>query len=78
MKNDTKRNETRRTLDVGDVVVGSVLGNSSQRANECRIAMFLAGKGLQLCTGCSMYDQSRIPRPTTSTSTYTSIRLFYS
>jgi acetyl-CoA acetyltransferase len=29
--------------DVGDVVVGSVLGNSSQRANECRIAMFLAG-----------------------------------
>lgn len=31
------------TSDVGDVVVGSVLGNSSQRANECRIAMFLAG-----------------------------------
>lgn len=29
--------------DVGDVVVGSVLGPSSQRANECRIAMFLAG-----------------------------------
>jgi acetyl-CoA acetyltransferase len=29
--------------DVGDVVVGSVLGNSSQRANECRIGMFLAG-----------------------------------
>ena len=27
----------------GDVVVGSVLGPSSQRANECRIAMFLAG-----------------------------------
>lgn len=30
-------------VDVGDVVVGSVLGNSSQRANECRIGMFLAG-----------------------------------
>lgn len=29
--------------DVGDVVIGSVLGPSSQRANECRIAMFLAG-----------------------------------
>ena len=29
--------------DVGDIVVGSVLGPSSQRANECRIAMFLAG-----------------------------------
>jgi len=29
--------------DVGDVVVGSVLGDSSQRANECRIGMFLAG-----------------------------------
>jgi len=29
--------------DIGDVVVGSVLGNSSQRANECRIGMFLAG-----------------------------------
>ena len=29
--------------DVGDVVVGSVLGPSSQRANESRIAMFLAG-----------------------------------
>jgi acetyl-CoA acetyltransferase len=28
---------------VGDVVIGSVLGPSSQRANECRIAMFLAG-----------------------------------
>ena len=26
--------------DVGDIVVGSVLGASSQRANECRIAMF--------------------------------------
>ena len=29
--------------EVGDIVVGSVLGASSQRANECRIAMFLAG-----------------------------------
>jgi hypothetical protein len=29
--------------DVGDVVVGSVLGHSSQRANESRIACFLAG-----------------------------------
>eukprot|EP01025_Chloroclados_australasicus_P044196 TRINITY_DN47692_c0_g1_i1.p1 TRINITY_DN47692_c0_g1~~TRINITY_DN47692_c0_g1_i1.p1 ORF type:complete len:192 (-),score=25.61 TRINITY_DN47692_c0_g1_i1:12-587(-) len=29
--------------EVGDVVIGSVLGPSSQRANECRIAMFLAG-----------------------------------
>lgn len=28
---------------VGDVVIGSVLGPSSQRANQCRIAMFLAG-----------------------------------
>ena len=28
---------------IGDVVIGSVLGPSSQRANECRIAMFLAG-----------------------------------
>ena len=28
---------------VGDIVVGSVLGPSSQRANEARIAMFLAG-----------------------------------
>jgi len=28
---------------VGDVVIGSVLGPSSQRANECRMAMFYAG-----------------------------------
>lgn len=28
---------------VGDIVVGSVLGSSSQRANECRIAAFFAG-----------------------------------
>jgi len=28
---------------IGDVVVGSVLGNNSQRANECRMAAFLAG-----------------------------------
>jgi acetyl-CoA acyltransferase 1 len=41
----------RATLDrtrvepaaLGDVVVGSVLGPSSQRANEARIAMFIAG-----------------------------------
>lgn len=29
--------------DVGDIVVGSVLGASSQRANECRMAAFFAG-----------------------------------
>lgn len=28
---------------IGDIVIGSVLGPSSQRANECRIASFLAG-----------------------------------
>jgi acetyl-CoA acetyltransferase len=28
---------------IGDVVIGSVLGPSSQRANEARIAMFFAG-----------------------------------
>jgi acetyl-CoA acyltransferase 1 len=28
---------------LGDIVVGTVLGNGSQRANECRIASFLAG-----------------------------------
>ena len=28
---------------VGDIVMGSVLGASSQRANECRMAMFYAG-----------------------------------
>ena len=32
-----------RVQAVGDIVVGSVLGPSSQRANESRIAMFLAG-----------------------------------
>lgn len=31
------------TQAVGDVCFGSVMGPSSQRANECRIAMFLAG-----------------------------------
>lgn len=30
-------------LDIGDIVVGSVLGPSSQRANEARIASFFAG-----------------------------------
>ncbi|KAG1672421.1 hypothetical protein FOA52_013206 [Chlamydomonas sp. UWO 241] len=29
--------------DIGDIVIGSVLGASSQRANECRIASFFAG-----------------------------------
>jgi acetyl-CoA acyltransferase 1 len=29
--------------DVGDIVMGSVMGSGSQRANECRIAMFFAG-----------------------------------
>mmetsp|Transcript_3403 Transcript_3403/g.8436 ORF Transcript_3403/g.8436 Transcript_3403/m.8436 type:complete len:378 (+) Transcript_3403:342-1475(+) len=29
--------------EVGDIVIGSVLGSGSQRANECRIAMFYAG-----------------------------------
>lgn len=28
---------------IGDIVIGSVLGPSSQRANECRIASFFAG-----------------------------------
>jgi len=28
---------------IGDIVVGTVLGGGSQRANECRIASFLAG-----------------------------------
>jgi len=28
---------------IGDIVVGTVLGQGSQRANECRIAQFLAG-----------------------------------
>ena len=29
--------------DIGDVVIGSVLGDSSQRAIQVRIASFLAG-----------------------------------
>jgi acetyl-CoA acyltransferase 1 len=29
--------------DIGDIVIGSVLGPSSQRANEARIASFFAG-----------------------------------
>ena len=28
---------------LGDIVVGTVLGQGSQRANECRIGAFLAG-----------------------------------
>lgn len=30
-------------IDIGDIVIGSVLGPSSQRANEARIASFFAG-----------------------------------
>jgi acetyl-CoA acyltransferase 1 len=29
--------------DIGDIVVGTVLGPGSQRANECRMAAFYAG-----------------------------------
>ena len=29
--------------EVGDIVVGSVLGAGSQRASECRMAAFYAG-----------------------------------
>ena len=29
--------------DIGDIVMGSVMGSGSQRANECRIAMFYSG-----------------------------------
>jgi hypothetical protein len=29
--------------DIGDIVIGSVLGNSSQRAIQCRMASLLAG-----------------------------------
>lgn len=36
-------NCVRQMQAIGDIVVGSVLGPSSQRANEARIAMFLAG-----------------------------------
>lgn len=36
-------NQPALSQAIGDVVIGSVLGASSQRANECRIAMFLAG-----------------------------------
>jgi hypothetical protein len=35
-----------RPQAIGDIVIGSVLGPSSQRANECRIASFFAGKQL--------------------------------
>ena len=38
-----RETENINANDIGDVVVGSVLGDSSQRANECRIGMFLAG-----------------------------------
>lgn len=39
----TSHHTLRHPQAVGDVVFGSVMGPSSQRANECRIAMFLAG-----------------------------------
>jgi len=29
--------------DIGDIVIGSVLGDSSQRAIQCRVASLLAG-----------------------------------
>lgn len=29
--------------DIGDVVIGSVLGDSSQRAIQCRVASLLSG-----------------------------------
>ena len=29
--------------DIGDIVIGSVLGDSSQRAIQCRIASLLSG-----------------------------------
>ncbi len=32
-----------RPAEIGDIVFGSVMGSGSQRANECRIAMFFAG-----------------------------------
>ncbi len=31
------------TQDIGDIVIGSVLGDSSQRAIQCRIAALLSG-----------------------------------
>ncbi|GAB4821728.1 hypothetical protein N2152v2_008774 [Parachlorella kessleri] len=40
---DTIRRTGVEPEAVGDVCFGSVMGPSSQRANECRIAMFLAG-----------------------------------
>jgi len=36
--------------DIGDTVVGTVLGPGSQRANECRMAAFYAGEGPKLAT----------------------------
>jgi acetyl-CoA acetyltransferase len=32
-----------KPAEIGDIIVGTVLGQGSQRANECRIAGFLAG-----------------------------------
>ena len=41
----TAATETTRVRpeEVGDVIMGSVLGSGSQRATECRVGMFLAG-----------------------------------
>jgi len=36
--------------DIGDTVVGTVLGPGSQRANVCRMAAFYAGEGSKLAT----------------------------
>ena len=36
--------------DIGDTVVGTVLGPGSQRANVCRMAVFYAGEGPKLAT----------------------------
>jgi acetyl-CoA acyltransferase 1 len=40
---DTIRRSGIEPEAVGDIVMGSVMGPSSQRANECRMAMFFAG-----------------------------------
>jgi hypothetical protein len=50
---------------VGDIVVGSVLGPSSQRANECRIAMFLAGfpEVVPVCTVNRCGVRCSLPTP---------------
>ena len=52
---------------VGDIVVGSVLGSSGQRANECRMAAFFAGfpdsvpvQTLNRSVGCVRIDRQDI------------------